>query len=254
MAATRPRRAAPAPRPRITADRSAPLVLAIDTSGPVETTLLLQGSLVLADQRLRRPRRRGTALGVGIRDLLDGVDRTPADLTAIGVVTGPGAFTGLRVGIATAHGLARACRIPLFGYDATLAMACGATPGVGRVGVLLDARRDEVYTALYALRADDRLPTAVRPTTVESAAAFVAVAGPEPIFLVGDGARLYSSLLEQALPNARVGHLTPVGPDLSAIARDVVRRLEGGFPGPVADVQPLYLRDHDAAQRSSAPG
>lgn len=246
----RPRRKGPPPRPRIGADPNAPLILAIDTAGPIEAVVLLQGDLVIADQRLRRPRRRGTALGVGIRDLLAAVDRTPQDLSAIAVVTGPGAFTGLRVGVATAHGLARARGIPLYGYDATLASACAISPGT-RVGVLLDARRDEVYTAVYAARGDDALPTVERETTLESPASFAsAVSG--PIRLVGDGARLYAELLRAELPESTVGWLTPTGPGLAALARDASDRLARGEAGPVAEVQPVYLRDHDAAKARNA--
>lgn len=230
-------------------DPALPLVLAIDTSGPIEAIVLLQGGLVLADQRMRRPRRRGTALGVAIRDLLASVDRAPSDLSAIAVVTGPGAFTGLRVGVATAHGLARGIDVPLYGYDATIAHACGVTAGAGRVAALLDARRDEVYTAIFEERGEG-LPTAFRELRLERPETFVeAAADLGPLLLVGDGARLYSGILTEGLPAARVGHLEPTGPGLAAIAQDALRRLESGEPGPIPEVQPVYLRDHDAAKK-----
>lgn len=245
----RPRRR-PQPKRRVAPDAAAPLTLAIDTSGAVESLALVQGGLVLADQRARRPRRRGTALGVAIDRLLDSVGRTPGDLAAISVGTGPGAFTGLRVGISTARGMARALGIPLYGFDSTLGLAC-AVPGHDVV-VVLDARRDEVYVARYRAAAEvDGLPVAEHATRIESPESLASSLAAEPArLLVGDGARLYADALLAAAPQHRVGTLEPGGAALGPVAHDAARRLAEGDRPALASVLPLYLRDHDAAQRS----
>lgn len=245
----RPRRR-PQPKRRVAPDASAPLTLAIDTSGAVESLAVVQGGLVLADQRARRPRRRGTALGVAIDGLLASVGREPKDLSAISVGIGPGAFTGLRAGISTARGMARALHIPLYGFDSTLGLACAAH---GRdVTVVLDARRDEVYVARYrAARDSGALPVAEHPTRLESPEALAASLADEPArLLVGDGARLYAEQLLAAAPQHQVGTLEPGGAALAAVAHDAARRLAAGEHPPLASVVPLYLRDHDAAQQA----
>jgi len=245
----RPRRR-PQPKRRVAPDTSAPLTLAIDTSGAVESLALVQGGLVLADQRARRPRRRGTALGVAIDRLLASVGRAPADLAAISVGLGPGAFTGLRVGISTARGMARALDIPLYGFDSTLGLACAA---FGHdVVVVLDARRDEVYVARYAAAADPAsLPTPEHATRLESPEDLAASLVDAPSrLLVGDGARLYADQLLAAAPQHRIGTLEPGGAALGAVARDAARRLAADERPALASVVPLYLRDHDAAQRA----
>ncbi|MCO4771216.1 MAG: tRNA (adenosine(37)-N6)-threonylcarbamoyltransferase complex dimerization subunit type 1 TsaB [Deltaproteobacteria bacterium] len=248
----RPRRRAPQRKPRVEPDPSAPLALALDTSGATEALALVQGDLLLADQRVRRPRRRGTALGVAIRDLLASVSRTPADLSAITVGLGPGAFTGLRVGIATAHGLAGALGVPLFGFDSTHGLACAAFATDRPTVVILDARRDEVYAATYAGAADGTLPTVVSPTRLLSPAALAEeLVDLPPSLLVGDGARLYASQLLAQAPHHLLGRLQPGGPALGPLAADALRRAAGGERPSLARVQPTYLRDHDAAKPKS---
>lgn len=244
----RPRRP-PQPKPRIQADPTAPLALAIDTSGAVEALAVVQGDLVLVDQRVRRLRRRGTALGVAIANLLDSVGRSPSDLAAITVGLGPGAFTGLRVGIATAHGLARALDIPLFGFDSTLGLACAPLGHTDEIVVVLDARRDEVYSALY--QPGPGLPVVTNPTTLQSPASLGALlADRKPALLLGDGARLYADALLAAAPQHQVAGLHPSGPALAALARDAITRFEAGERPSIASIQPVYLRDHDAAKKT----
>ncbi len=247
-APVRPRRR-PTPKRRVEADLDAPLGLALDTSGAVEAIVLVQGGLVLADQRVRRPRRRGTALGVAIRDLLHAVDRTPAQLSAITVGLGPGAFTGLRVGIATAHGLTRALGIPLFGFDSTLGLAHAAFGWSGDVVVVLDARRDEVYAATY--RTGPGGLAVVDPTELLAPSVLAErLAGRSPALLVGDGARLYAETLEAAAPQHTLGALQPGGPALAPLAAEALDRAVAGEHPPIASLQPVYLRDHDAARPS----
>lgn len=243
----RPRRRPPQRKRRVEPDPTAPLALAIDTSGAVEGLALVQGDLVLADLRARRPRRRGTALGVAIADLLASVDRRPQDLSAITVGLGPGAFTGLRVGIATAQGLARALSIPLYGFDSTLGLACSIPAADRDTVVVLDARRDEVYVRSYGPGAG--LPIARGPTRLLSPAALaVELSEASPALLIGDGARLYATEFTAAAPQHTQLGLQPSGPALGSIAADALQRLAAGEGAPVASVQPIYLRDHDAAR------
>ena len=254
-AVVRPARAAPQKSARIEADPLAPLVLALDTATPMEAMALVQGRLALADQRVRRPRHRGTALGVALRDLLSSADRAPRDLAAVVVGVGPGSFTGLRVGIATAQGMARALGIPLFSFDSTLGLACAVDSGEADVAVVLDARRDEVYTALYASGEDESLPTLLRATTLEPPGAFAHAARSHreargrALIVVGDGALLYRTLLESQLGLDSVRAASrAVGPALAALAADGVQRVLRGDPGAIHTAQPRYLRDHDAAR------
>jgi len=114
--------------------------------------------------------------------------------------------------------------------------------------VVLDARRDEVYAAIYGPGAQVRHPT----TLLSPAALGLLLADHAPALLVGDGARLYAETLLAAAPQHRVGALQPGGPALGPLAAAALVRLEAGERPHIASIQPVYLRDHDAAKKAPA--
>jgi tRNA threonylcarbamoyladenosine biosynthesis protein TsaB len=151
-----------------------------------------------------------------------------ADLQRIGVTIGPGSFTGLRVGLAFAKGLAAALDLPLVGVGTLEALAAEAE---GLVFAAVDARRDEVYLQGFddgrALMAPDALDLGT------AAARLAEIAAGRALTLVGSGAPLLAAFA----PQARV--LTPPGAD----ARRVARLAAARTPAPA---RPLYLRAPDA--------
>jgi len=149
-------------------------------------------------------------------------------LERIGVTVGPGSFTGLRVGLAFAKGLASALGVPLAGVGALEALAAEAE---GLVFAAVDARRDQVYLQAFEAGRPLMAPDALDLGT--AAARVAEVAGGRPLTLVGSGAPLLASFA----PHARL--LTPEGCDARQVARLAAAR------DPVAP-RPLYLRAPDA--------
>lgn len=234
------RRRGPAPAPRVEPDRARPLVAVVDTSGAMEALALVQGDVAVAQLQLRRPRRAGATVARSLRLLLQSADRRAEDLAAIAIAVGPGAFTALRVGLSTVQGLAAGLGVPVVGFDSTESWAW-TLPG-RTVAVTLDARRNEVYTALWTVPVvGDATP--VRTTRLESPESWAEAltAWPDAV-AVGDGARLYADRLGVSVATA-----SPAGPELAAIGARVAARAEAGTLER-AVVRPLYLRDHDAAK------
>ncbi len=146
-------------------------------------------------------------------ELMHAAGVTPDELDGIVVGTGPGSFTGIRIGLATARGLALALNVPVAGVS-TLEAFAGGTP-------VIDARRGEVFTAG---------PAVGRPEELD-------VAGSR---LVGDGAVRYRDVFE-----AR-GAVVPPDDDAAHLPSARLLAARAGSFGPAADVAPLYVRAPDA--------
>jgi tRNA threonylcarbamoyladenosine biosynthesis protein TsaB len=195
-------------------------------------------------------RRHGEALAPAIAAVLEQAEVTLADLGAVAVDVGPGLFTGLRVGVATAKGLAQGLGIGVVTVTSVdvLARAAFDAGWPGEVVAVVDARRSEVFAARYVRGAHGAAvesSPAARYGPDELAAALSArPAGGR--LAVGDGARRYAGVLAGVAGLTLAGG-TLAGPPPAVLATLAVERLaDGEPPGDAAAVVPRYLRDADA--------
>ena len=156
------------------------------------------------------------------------------DLTAVAVAVGPGSFTGVRVGVAAARGLALALDVPCAGVTTLEAIAAETRNAEPDVPVLaaIDARRDEVYAALFDASGD--VVTAPAAMSFAEAASLI---GDEAVLVAGSGAA-------QVLEMAGRGRQASNGGATADIA--VYARLAASRPFPAQKPKPFYLRGADA--------
>lgn len=128
----------------------AELFLGIDSATAwLALALWSPGTGLLSERRELLGRDHAGRIVGELAELFEEAGRTPAELSAIACGIGPGSYTGVRIGLATAAGLARAVGVPLSGCD-TLAALAAAELAAGETGIaLLDARRDRVYAGIY---------------------------------------------------------------------------------------------------------
>jgi tRNA threonylcarbamoyl adenosine modification protein YeaZ len=211
------------------------LVLALDTATPASTAAVAQvtdaGLHGLAERRTVDPRAHGELLAPQIHATLAEAGVRPAELDAIVAGVGPGPFTGLRVGLATAASMGQALGIPAYGVCSLDGL--GRAAGPGRVLVATDARRREIYYATYLDGHRITGPAVDKPAAVTVQADRA----------VGEGAVKYSDIL--GLPiDEHV--LYPPGAALIALAADRILGKADSEP-----LTPLYLRRPDAVEPSA---
>jgi tRNA threonylcarbamoyladenosine biosynthesis protein TsaB len=213
------------------------VILALDTTGPAGSTALMRGAQVVEVRAGDAARPQAERLPAELMALLDrhGIELPDVDVYA--VATGPGSFTGLRIGIATMQGLALAHDKPLIGISGLDALAWIArTHHVARVATWVDAWRGEVYAALYENGAE------IMPPTVDAPAHLLRDLGDATLF-VGDGAAAYARLITTA--GGRTAD--PVAPPIAgAVAILAAREAEAGHCPPPHAIRPLYVRRPDA--------
>ncbi len=165
------------------------IILSIDTSTPSASAAIVDDGRILAECMLSGQKNHSERLLQIVDRLFDwtGIARESIDCIAVSV--GPGSFTGLRVGISTAQGLAFALDKPLAGVPTLEVVASQATGGDGFVSPMIDARKQQVYASLY--RSTGGVLEQVQPATVLDPVAWVESLT-QPAVLIGAGAAVYS--------------------------------------------------------------
>jgi tRNA threonylcarbamoyl adenosine modification protein YeaZ len=235
------------------------LVLGLDTSSPAVCAVLVRlgdglEPELLAESVVVDGRRHGELLACGVREVLRGF--RPAALAAVVVGTGPGPFTGLRVGLVTAAAMGDALGIPAYGVCSLDALAAQVTSGQPVVAVA-DARRKEVYWASYAAGTRVEGPAVERPgelagrllsgayrTALVDEGSSVGGQDPPPV-LVGQGAVLHREAFAGLDVLDELLH-----PSAFALVRLAAARAWAGAPS--EPLTPLYLRRPDAVTPGAA--
>jgi tRNA threonylcarbamoyladenosine biosynthesis protein TsaB len=226
------------------------LVLALDTTTRGGSVVVVRGDIVLARIAGDASRTHGERLPGELEAALTRAGVAAQDLDLLAVCRGPGAFTGLRIGLAAIQGLAMVIGKPVVGVSALDALADTvrhADPAVSRVAAWMDAQRGEVFAASYAWTDVTHTVEASEPTVGVASGVLgnVPFARDEDVTFAGDGALRYRVEIEQAWGN-RAHFIDPVPALAPAIARLGQRLAAAGRAGPPHTLQPLYVRRSDA--------
>jgi len=191
-------------------------LLVIDTSGPVCGTAVMEDEKVLCEYTAQNRNTHSANLMPMIEAALASAGKTAGEMDAIAAVTGPGSFTGVRIGVATAKGLAHGAGIPCIPVDALEALALSAGSFEGVICPIQDARAGQVYGA--AFRGGERL-TKDEPLKLEEYIEKILPLGDRFLFL-GDGMPVHREKILALMGEKAVfapGHLCYLRPSAAGM-------------------------------------
>lgn len=218
------------------------LILAFETSAKAASTALLEDGRLLGESYQNTGLTHSQTLLVMAENLLAQCGKTVAEVTAVAVAAGPGSFTGVRIGVAAAKGFAWGRELPCYGVSTLEAMALSLGVWQGYVCPCMDARRSQVYNALFSVNQGtlERLREDRAIALSDLAEELKTLDG--PIFLVGDGSTLAYRTLSGEIPNLVLPPEHRMHQRADGIALLAAQKITAGEPGDANALTPNYLR------------
>lgn len=226
-------------------------ILSLETSGTILSVALADGGTVVADRVCREPRMQAALTAPLVKEVLNAAGLRAQDLDAVCVSKGPGSYTGLRVGTSTAKGICFGAGVPLIAVSTLDILASIPDPSyvipdligdLTAIVPMIDARRMEVYTAVYS-------PAGERLTEIEAKVigpdSFAAELAAGPVLFIGDGALKCQAVLDS--PNAIFREAFPLASAMAPLAEKAYK--EKQFED-LAYFEPFYLKDFVAVKPS----
>lgn len=224
-------------------------VLALDTSTSVGAVAVGVGERLLSEVVMNVGPGHSSALMPAVDQALRSAGILPRELSAVVVGGGPGSFTGVRIGAATAKGIVHALGIPLFAYSGLLAAAAGAWGAERPVCALFDARRRDVYAACYRFGAG--VEEVFGPVAMTLDALLARFRGAEPPLFTGEAATIHREEIAREL-GARVVPAQLAVPRASALLALLRAVPEAGRVEDAARWEPEYVRASGAERIAAA--
>ena len=218
------------------------LLLAFETSAKAGSVALLQDGKLLGESYQNTGLTHSQTLMVMAQQLLEGCGHTPQDVQAVAVAAGPGSFTGVRIGVAAAKGFAWGGEIPCYGVSTLEAMALQLGLWQGYILPVMDARREQVYNALFRVQ-EGKLQRLCEDRAIALADLAEEIKNlSEPVFLVGDGSVLCYNTLKDTVPALVMPPEHRMHQRATSVALAAFEKIAAGEPGDAAALEPNYLR------------
>lgn len=222
-------------------------ILALDSSSNVASVALVNDDVLVSESTINNKKTHSQTLMPMVEAVLGAAEEEISAVDAFAVCVGPGSFTGLRIGVATAKGLAHACNKPLVCVSTLEAMAYNLPYCEHLIVPILDARRNQVYGAIYYWE-NDILRTHTEPcaTAIDDIVALVKNENKKAVF-IGDGVCRFGEYIKQELGDkAMLSFANSNMQRASSVAVAAQRKIELGETVKYDKAAPIYLRKSQA--------
>ena len=220
--------------------------LAVETSGRIGSVALVDNGQVVAVDEFPHGLQHAAHIITRIQTLCDQVSWKPADFEEIYVSIGPGSFTGLRIGVTLAKTLAFAIGAKVVAVPAARGLAENAPSEATELLIVLDAKRDQIFTARFARTSPQNRWQEVEPPRLDDLAGALRRAS-RPVWLLGDGIPQHRKFIpaDQQIHETTESSWRPRAEVIAALGFELARR--GDFTDP-KQLVPLYIRKPEAEE------
>lgn len=220
-------------------------ILALDTATLVSSVALATRETLVAELTLQTRKTHSEQLMPHIEQLLVLAETPKEDIEAVAVSIGPGSFTGLRIGLATAKALAYALQIPLIGVPTLEALAFGCPVSGAVLAPTMDAQKGNIYFALYRWQTAGLQQIAPARVIDHRAALAELAVFAEPVIVLGEAVGLYREAIDE-VEGVAAAKPHVVMPRAASVAMLGWQLLDNGVRHDVMTLEPLYIRRSEA--------
>ncbi|KMO85291.1 universal bacterial protein YeaZ [Megasphaera cerevisiae DSM 20462] len=222
------------------------MLLAVETSSLVSSVALLHDNILRAELTIQAKLTHSEQLMPHIADMLEKASVQKQDIDSIAVSVGPGSFTGLRIGLATAKGLSFAWKVPIIGIETPVSMAWNFVGAAARICVLVDAQKGNVYASVYEWSQGELhviMPVCIMPLT--KILDILEQQGKRIVFC-GDGITVGHQKIQEGCPLFSIAPPTMVIPRAGSLAMAALVRLKNNDIDDCMTLTPSYKRRSEA--------
>lgn len=224
-------------------------IVAMDTSGPLASCAVYKDGMIVHSIQMNRGLTHSETIMSALDDCMRAAELSCADVDCFACVAGPGSFTGVRIGVCAAKGLAHAWEKPCARIDALENLAMNFYGFDGVVCAILDARRNQVYCAAFDMK--NGFPQRVLPDEAMEIGAFLEkLPRDRRLIFAGDGLRVHESRIREALPEALIA--PPHMRELRAEAACLLAAEQAQSWMEARLLTPIYLRIPQAERERNA--
>jgi len=224
--------------------------LAIETSSRLGSVALAEDGHTLLQDSFPHGLQHAARIIPAIDALCGQLQWTPRDIREIYVSAGPGSFTGLRIGITLAKTLAWATGAALVAVPSVRVLAENAPADAKNLVIVLDAKRDQIFSASFARLGDDW--TQLQPAQLTSLSEILAKS-PRPVHLIGEGIPYHRKSIPASDPEIHVAEESLWRPQVSTVARLGWRMARNGEFTDAMNLAPIYIRRPEAEEKLDGP-